>query len=69
MMLPRIEPAETVPAKVQRYLKKIKTTAFSGEICEDYATRLVMATDNSIYQVIPAAVVFPKTTHDIELLF
>lgn len=48
------------------YCARLSKSAFSGEIRQDYATRLSVATDNSVYQVIPEAVLFPKSTDDIQ---
>ena len=39
-----------------------------GDIAPDYASRTIMATDNSIYQVLPQGVVFPRTIQDLERL-
>lgn len=64
-MLPRILPEFSVHNTYQKYLNELKLTNFSGEIHIDYATRLSVANDNSIYQVIPEAVVFPRNTQDI----
>lgn len=66
-MLPRISPDVTVNSLYLDYLKNLRETEFSGEIKTDYATRLALATDNSIYQVIPEAVIFPKTSKDISI--
>lgn len=55
----------TVDTHVQQFLLALKASAFSGEIRTDYAARLTVATDNSVYQVIPQAVLLPKTTQDI----
>ncbi|NPT32890.1 D-2-hydroxyglutarate dehydrogenase YdiJ, partial [Vreelandella venusta] len=41
---------------------------FEGEIAPDYANRTVLATDNSIYQRLPQAAVFPKHAEDLERL-
>ena len=38
---------------------------FSGEICQSLGQRLVYATDNSIFQLIPEAILFPKCQEDI----
>ncbi|MBT5855689.1 FAD-binding oxidoreductase [bacterium] len=50
------------------FISDLRETAFSGEIRTDYASRIVGATDNSIYQTVPQAVVFPKSTEDIQLV-
>ncbi len=68
-MLPRISPEHITQKNYGAYLKKLATGGFLGEIKTDYATRLSVATDNSIYQVVPQAVIFPRSTHDIILVF
>src|SRR6185437_9271861 len=45
----------------------LESGGFAGELRTDYATRLSAATDNSIYQMLPAAVAFPRTTADVAL--
>jgi (R)-2-hydroxyglutarate dehydrogenase len=66
-MLPRIAPEFIIDPLYRAYLDALEQTAFSGDIRHDYASRLAVATDNSIYQVIPQAVIFPKNTADISL--
>lgn len=67
-MLPRLNPNQHLPEHYAAFLKALKSGGFSGEIRSDYATRLVTATDNSVYQILPLAVVFPKDRADIERL-
>ncbi|MBA1149377.1 FAD-binding oxidoreductase, partial [Ectothiorhodospiraceae bacterium WFHF3C12] len=45
--------------------RALRASGFEGEIAMDEATRLTMATDNSIYQVAPELVLFPATGADI----
>ena len=65
-MIPRISHSENTPQIVQSFLAKLRNSNFSGDIQHDYASRLVTATDNSIYQVLPQAVVFPKNYKEIQ---
>ncbi|OGT29866.1 MAG: hypothetical protein A3E87_08980 [Gammaproteobacteria bacterium RIFCSPHIGHO2_12_FULL_35_23] len=51
------------------FLKQLKQLGFSGEINTDAGTRLLNATDNSAYQVLPQAVLFPRNQTDIEKIF
>jgi FAD/FMN-containing dehydrogenase/Fe-S oxidoreductase len=67
-MLPLISPESNLKTEYADYLKELKLSVFSGDINSDYATRLSMAVDNSIYQVIPQFVVFPHSTQDIVIL-
>ncbi|WP_133066817.1 FAD-binding oxidoreductase, partial [Vreelandella nigrificans] len=50
------------------FLEALRARGFEGEIAPDYANRTVLATDNSIYQRLPQAAVFPKHADDLERL-
>lgn len=50
----------------QRFLTELKTHHFEGDIEVSFAERLISATDNSIYQVMPEAIIFPKSNEDVE---
>jgi FAD/FMN-containing dehydrogenase/Fe-S oxidoreductase len=66
-VLPRLDPLASVEPSVVAFLAALADGGFTGEIRSDYATRLTAATDNSIYQLLPAAVIFPKSTKDVAL--
>ena len=65
-MIPRLSNLESKPAFVKTFLTILRDSEFLGDIQEDKGTRIVTATDNSIYQVLPQAVVFPKNSKDIQ---
>ncbi len=65
-MIPRLSLSERIPHVVQGFLAELRQSRFSGKINHDYATRVVTSTDNSIYQVLPQAVVSPKNIIDIK---
>ena len=67
-MLPVLDPKSAVEKDYQEYLAALKSSAFSGDIEFSYSSRLAVATDNSIYQQLPQAVVLPKSTHDLKLV-
>lgn len=50
------------------FLQLLTENGFRGDTATTYADRLIMATDNSIYQLLPDAVVFPRCTADVVLL-
>ncbi|HSP31675.1 MAG TPA: hypothetical protein VLO13_06670, partial [Halomonas sp.] len=47
------------------FLEALRARGFEGEIAPDYANRTVLATDNSIYQRLPQAAVYPKHAEDL----
>jgi len=64
-MIPILSPHAPLPELYREFLAQLSQEGFSGEISTDYATRLVSATDNSVYQLLPAAVAFPRHEGDI----
>jgi FAD/FMN-containing dehydrogenase/Fe-S oxidoreductase len=66
-VVPRLDPLASVDSTVVSFVAALRAGGFEGELCTDYATRLSAATDNSIYQVLPAAVIFPRSTADVAL--
>jgi FAD/FMN-containing dehydrogenase/Fe-S oxidoreductase len=66
-MIPILAPQDQLPALYRDFLEQLAAQSFSGEIRTDYATRLVTATDNSVYQLLPVAVIFPKHERDVAL--
>ncbi|APX93763.1 FAD-binding oxidoreductase [Halomonas sp. 1513] len=70
-MIARLDTAapDTLPAlddHYLRFLEALKAAGFEGEIAPDFANRTVMATDNSIYQRLPQAVLYPKGAEDLQ---
>jgi FAD/FMN-containing dehydrogenase/Fe-S oxidoreductase len=68
-MIPRLLPETTINQTIADFLSCLKETNFSGDIRGDFANRLIASTDNSIYQILPQAVVFPRTTNDVIEVF
>ncbi|MBW8190669.1 FAD-binding oxidoreductase [Neiella marina] len=50
------------------YLDALKSAGFSGDIETSYSARLSLATDNSVYQQLPQAAVFPRSVADVQLV-
>lgn len=67
-MLPALNPNDQLETHYQDYLDVLANSQFSGEIENSYSSRLAVATDNSIYQRLPQAVVFPKSVDDLVLI-
>lgn len=67
-MLPRLGREIGLDPLYRRFLARLRQNAFSGDIHSDIRARLINATDNSVYQVLPQAVVCPKTQRDVVVL-
>ncbi|MDJ0899471.1 MAG: FAD-binding and (Fe-S)-binding domain-containing protein [Xenococcus sp. MO_188.B8] len=68
-MIPRLPLQAILETDVDKFLNSLKKTNFSGEIRADFASRLLTSTDNSIYQILPQAVIFPRTKVDLVAVF
>ncbi len=53
---------------VLNFLQELEQQGFTGDTATSYADCLTMSTDNSIYQLLPDAVVFPRSTADVALI-
>ncbi|UIP29053.1 FAD-binding and (Fe-S)-binding domain-containing protein [Photobacterium sp. TLY01] len=67
-MLPALTFENSIDEIVLSYLDALENAGFSGDVERTYASRLAVATDNSIYQQLPQAVVFPKSVDDLVLV-
>ncbi|MDN3610173.1 FAD-binding and (Fe-S)-binding domain-containing protein [Vibrio ostreicida] len=67
-MLPKLSSQIDVDSIVVSFLEELKLAGFSGDIESQYSSRLAVATDNSVYQQLPQAVVHPKSTQDVVLI-
>ncbi len=63
-MIPALSPFTEQQALYTEFLKELHRE-FRGEIQSDINNRLTLATDNSIYQIMPQGVVFPQDTADL----
>lgn len=67
-MIPRLANIPQLNPLVQQYLAELKQQHFSGDIASNYADRLSLTTDNSVYQQLPQAILFPKSVADVVIL-
>lgn len=51
-----------------QFLQRLQDRGFTGDVERDYAQRFAQATDNSIYQLLPEAVLYPTSTDDLQLM-
>ncbi|MDT0512453.1 MULTISPECIES: FAD-binding and (Fe-S)-binding domain-containing protein [unclassified Halomonas] len=64
-MIARLAPKAPPQASYLGFLEALKAAGFAGEIAPDYANRTVLATDNSLYQRLPQAVLYPRHAEDL----
>nr|WP_235842338.1 FAD-binding and (Fe-S)-binding domain-containing protein [Cysteiniphilum halobium] len=69
VMLPILDKFSTEHSNCQQFTKDLTNSGFQGDIQHDYATRISSSIDNSIYQVIPELVLFPKEHADVLKIF
>lgn len=67
-MIPQLTPEGQIDPLYRRFLEALAGRGFSGDIHRDYASRIVVATDNGVFQQIPQGVLFPRHEADIALV-
>lgn len=67
-MIPKLSAVETTQAVYVRFLSELQLKGFAGDINQDYANRIALSTDNSIYQVLPQGVLYPRSVEDLALI-
>lgn len=66
-MIPSVRNLNKIPKLYADYLNDLSDSDFSGDIGSSYSDRLLCATDNSVYQSMPYAVIFPKSVFDVQI--
>ena len=64
-MIPRLTDTPTPAPLYGEFLTELRARGFEGDLSPAYADRTVLATDNSIYQLTPQAVAFPRNADDL----
>jgi FAD/FMN-containing dehydrogenase/Fe-S oxidoreductase len=67
-MLPALKPSDTVKNEYQEFINQLQESSYTGDIEFSYGSRLAVATDNSIYQALPQAVLHPKGIEDLSII-
>lgn len=65
-MIAHLGNIESVGADYLHFLEALVDAGFDGEVAPDYANRTVLATDNSLYQYLPQAVLYPRHADDLQ---
>jgi len=66
-MIPRLVPDPHEIPLVNEYLLAARKAGFGGDIGANRSTQVIFATDNSIYEIAPQAVLFPRSVADISI--
>jgi FAD/FMN-containing dehydrogenase/Fe-S oxidoreductase len=64
-MIPALQGSVRTDSITTGFLAELRLRGFEGEIAQGHADRTVFATDNSIYQLAPQAIVFPRHETDV----
>ncbi len=67
-MIPALHYQSAIDSHTLDYLEELSKLGFKGDIEKQYASRLAVATDNSVYQQLPQAVIHPTSTNDVILI-
>lgn len=51
------------------FLKQLEKSGFTGDLSTSKSNQVIYSTDNSIYEVAPSGIIFPKNIDDVELIF
>ena len=64
-MIPSLKVDDSPVSQYVELLAELRARGFEGDISTGYADRTVQSTDNSIYQRLPQAIVFPRHAVDV----
>ncbi|MFB2602200.1 FAD-binding oxidoreductase, partial [Rhizobium phaseoli] len=67
-MIPRLQPRDSIPLPAAGFFQRLVEAGFTGDIETGAASRTVFSTDNSIYQVEPNGILFPRNVEDLQVL-
>jgi FAD/FMN-containing dehydrogenase/Fe-S oxidoreductase len=65
-VIPVLHAGSSPSSLTSDYLVELRLRGFEGDIAQSHADRTVFATDNSIYQVAPQAILFPR--HEVDVV-
>ncbi|MGY8666040.1 FAD-binding and (Fe-S)-binding domain-containing protein [Bradyrhizobium sp. UFLA05-109] len=64
-MIPRLDGSPAAARLYAEFLTEVRRRGFEGECSSEHGERLALSTDNSIYQLLPEAVIFPRNVEDV----
>lgn len=67
-VIPSLDLTLKLPEETRAFLVDLRKAGFIGDIDATESARIVAATDNSIYQLVPQAILYPKGTQDVRCI-
>lgn len=67
-MIPQLTEQEALSPVILSFIEALNQSEFTGDVDTHYGGRLIASTDNSIYQVTPQAVLFPRSQSDVQAI-
>ncbi|MCO5065015.1 MAG: FAD-binding oxidoreductase [Rhizobiaceae bacterium] len=67
-MIPLLSEHKPATREYAELIAALRTAGFAGDLSSTFADRVVLSTDNSIYQIAPQAIAFPRTIDDLALI-
>ncbi|MCG9697024.1 FAD-binding and (Fe-S)-binding domain-containing protein [Shewanella sp. Isolate11] len=67
-MLPKLSHQQMLEPVYFDFLGALAASGFTGDIDKRYSARLAQATDNSVYQFLPQAVLYPRNQTDVRIV-
>ncbi|KQS82484.1 hypothetical protein ASG32_23260 [Methylobacterium sp. Leaf361] len=64
-MIPHLPPGPKAPSLTASFGAELRARGFAGDLSLSEADRTVLGTDNSIYQITPQAIAFPRGLDDL----
>jgi len=64
-VIPALKTNDSPISQYLEFLAELRVRGFEGDVSSRWADRTVQATDNSIYQRMPQAIVFPGNPMDV----
>uniref|UniRef100_UPI0035AF2026 FAD-binding oxidoreductase n=1 Tax=Hylemonella sp. TaxID=2066020 RepID=UPI0035AF2026 len=64
-MIPALSSADLTDSLTLDYIAELQARGFQGDVGHTHGDRTVFATDNSIYQLAPQAILFPRNDEDV----
>ncbi len=67
-MIPRLRSDHGQQQSHPGFFERLVEAGFAGDVETSAASRTVSATDNSIYQIVPSGILFPKDVDDLKVI-